>query len=136
MPGGEAEDVAGSYSADAERLAGELRPGKTLVIWGERLGRGPDGAAALDALRNCAHELKCGAEGGGVFSVPDGANARGIREVGCLPGRRPRLHARPTRAGPWTRSRTASPPASSTASSSSTPTRSATSPTAPAGPRP
>jgi NADH-quinone oxidoreductase subunit G len=88
-PGGEAEDVAGSYSADAERLAGELRPGKTLVIWGEALGRGPDGAAALDALLNCAQELKCGAETGGVFSVPGGANARGIREVGCLSGAGP-----------------------------------------------
>jgi NADH-quinone oxidoreductase subunit G len=88
-PGDEAEDVAGSYSADAERLAGELRPGKTVVIWGERLGRGPDGEAALNALLNCTTELKCGAETGGAFSVPDGANARGVREVGCLPGAGP-----------------------------------------------
>jgi NADH-quinone oxidoreductase subunit G len=79
----------GPHRADAERVAGELRPGKTLIVWGERLGRGPNGAAALDALRNCAHELKCGEEGGGIFSVPDGANARGVREVGCVPGAGP-----------------------------------------------
>jgi NADH-quinone oxidoreductase subunit G len=79
----------GPHRADAERLAGELRPGKTLVIWGERLGRGPDGQAALDALRNCVTELKCAAESGGTFSVPEGTNARGVREVGCLPGAGP-----------------------------------------------
>ena len=84
-PGGEAEGVAGRYSADAERLAGELRPGRTLVIWGERLGRGPGGEAALNSLRHCVVELHCDAPGGGVISVPAGANARGIREVGCLP---------------------------------------------------
>ncbi len=77
------------HAGDAERLAGELRPGRTLVIWGEALGRGADGAAALAALRNCTHELKCSAEGGGAFSVPVGSNARGIREVGCLPGYAP-----------------------------------------------
>ncbi len=87
-PGGEAEDVAGVVQ-EAERLAGELRPGKTLVIWGEALGRGPDGEAALSALLTCVQELKCGEAGGGVLSVPDGANARGVREVGCLPGAGP-----------------------------------------------
>ena len=69
--------------------AGELRPGKTLVIWGERLGRGPDGAAALGSLLNCLRALNCSADTGGGFSVPDGANARGSREVGCLPGAGP-----------------------------------------------
>jgi NADH-quinone oxidoreductase subunit G len=87
-PAGEAEDVAGIVS-DAERLAGELRPGKTLVIWGEPIGRGPDGQAALGSLLGCVEALKCSAETGGVFSVPDGANARGVREVGCLPGAAP-----------------------------------------------
>jgi NADH-quinone oxidoreductase subunit G len=79
----------GPHRADAERLAGELRPGRTLIIWGEALGRGPDGAAALNALRNCAAELKCEAEGGGLMPVPNGSNARGVREVGCLPGAGP-----------------------------------------------
>ena len=79
----------GPHQADAERLAGELRPGKSLVIWGERLGRGPDGAAALGSLLNCLQALKCSADTGGSFSVPEGANARGSREVGCLPGAGP-----------------------------------------------
>ena len=59
------------------------------MIWGERLGRGPDGAAALGSLLNCLQALKCSADTGGSFSVPEGANARGSREVGCLPGAGP-----------------------------------------------
>ena len=84
-PGGEAEDVAGVVG-DAERLAGELRPGKTLVIWGEDLGRGPGGEAALASLLRICEALECSADAGGAFSVPTGSNARGVREVGCLPG--------------------------------------------------
>jgi len=85
-PGREAEDVARAYSADAERVSGELRPGKTVVIWGERLGRGESGVAALVALLDCARAL-----GGGLLPVPDGSNARGLREVGCAPGAAPGL---------------------------------------------
>ncbi len=81
-PGREAEEAAGSYSAGAgQRLAGELRPGKTVIVYGERLGRGAGGEAALAALLECARAL-----GGGLLGVPDGANGRGLREVGCLPG--------------------------------------------------
>jgi NADH-quinone oxidoreductase subunit G len=79
----------GPHKEHAELLAGELRPGKTLVIWGERLGRGADGEAALDSLGQIVSSLNCAADGGGVFSVPDGSNARGTREVGCLPGAGP-----------------------------------------------
>jgi NADH-quinone oxidoreductase subunit G len=85
-PGREAEEVPGSNSGDFERLAGELRPGKTLVIWGEDLGRGPGGDAALASLLEICNALECSASGGGAFSVPSGSNARGTREVGCLPG--------------------------------------------------
>jgi NADH-quinone oxidoreductase subunit G len=76
----------GALRADAEQLAGELRPGGTVVVWGERIGRGPAGAAALNALRKVAAELRADGEGGGLIAVPDGANARGLREVGCLAG--------------------------------------------------
>jgi len=76
----------GPFRADAEQLAGELRPGKTVVVWGERIGRGPNGAAALDALANVASLLDASAEGAGLIGVPDGANGRGLREVGVLPG--------------------------------------------------
>jgi NADH-quinone oxidoreductase subunit G len=75
-----------SEGGDFERMAGELRRGKTLVIWGEDLGRGPDGEAALASLLEICEALECSAEAGGAFSVPSGSNARGTREVGCLPG--------------------------------------------------
>ncbi len=78
-------DSGPSEGGDYERLAGELRPGKTLVIWGEGLGHGPDGPAALASLLEICKALDCAADGGGAFSVPSGANARGAREVGCLP---------------------------------------------------
>ena len=79
----------GPFRADAERLGGGLRPGKTVVIWGERIGRGPSGGAALDALRNVAAELRLSEPGAGLISVPDGANARGVREVGGIAGAGP-----------------------------------------------
>jgi NADH-quinone oxidoreductase subunit G len=76
----------GPFRADAEQLAGELRPSKTVVVWGERIGRGPGGLAALDALAAVAGHLNASADGAGLIGVPDGANARGVREVGCLAG--------------------------------------------------
>ncbi len=85
-------------AADAERLAEELRPGKTVIVWGERLARGRAGVAAMAALHGAAKALNSDAEGSGLIGVPDGANARGVREVGCIPGRRPRLYT--SRCGP------------------------------------
>ena len=73
----------GPYRADSERLAGGLRPGKTVVVYGERLGRGEDAEAALGALLRCAQELRAETAGAGLIGIPDGANARGLREVGC-----------------------------------------------------
>ncbi len=75
----------GSGNADAERLSGELRPGSTVVIWGEGIGHGPDGEAALRALAAIAGHLRLGEDGAGLLEVPGEANARGLREVGCLP---------------------------------------------------
>ena len=82
---------AGEHSADAERIAGELRPGETVIVYGERIGHGPGGSAALAALQACAAALKLDAEGAGLLEVPDGANGRGLREVGCLPSAGPGL---------------------------------------------
>ncbi|MFI5123400.1 MAG: NADH-quinone oxidoreductase subunit NuoG [Vicinamibacteria bacterium] len=79
----------GPYQADAERIAGELRPAHSWENWREGHVRVSGGVAALEALRNCLHELDCAAGGGGTFSVPEGSNARGAREVGCLPGAGP-----------------------------------------------
>ncbi len=83
---GEGSAAKGPHAESAERIAGELRPGKTVIVWGERLGRGVDGEAALAALHGCARALDSAAGGAGLIGVPDTANARGLREVGCLPG--------------------------------------------------
>ena len=77
--------------ADAEQIAGELRPGSTVIVWGERLGHGPSGAEALDALLACARALRCEEPGAGLLGVPETPNGRGLREVGCLPGFAPGL---------------------------------------------
>ncbi|MQA73045.1 MAG: NADH-quinone oxidoreductase subunit NuoG [Solirubrobacterales bacterium] len=100
-PGREAEDVPGIGSAGreaeevpggdsgAESIAGELRPGATVIVYGERVGRGTGGEAALHALAGCARALRCDADRAGLIGVPDGANGRGLREVGCLSGAGP-----------------------------------------------
>ena len=110
-------------------------PGKTVIVWGERLARGRGGIAALAALREAARALNSDADGAGLIGVPDGGE-RPRRARGRLPGRAPAPASRPpTRAATSSRSSRACSTASSTASSSATPTRCATSPTAPAGPR-
>ena len=81
---GAGDGAGGELGEDAERLAGVLRPGKTVILWGERLGRGPGGAEALAALSQIADALRASADGAGLIGVPDGANGRGLREVGCL----------------------------------------------------
>jgi NADH-quinone oxidoreductase subunit G len=60
-----------------------------VIVWGERLARGRSGVAALAALREAAKALNSDQDGAGLIGVPDGANARGIREVGCVPGAGP-----------------------------------------------
>ena len=87
----------GPFRADAERIGGELRPGKTVIVWGERLGRGPGGDAALAALEEIAGHLSAATPGAGLLPVPDGSNARGSREVGALAGAGPGLRRRGSR---------------------------------------
>jgi NADH-quinone oxidoreductase subunit G len=65
------ERAPGELGADAERIAGVLRPGSAVIVWSG------DGEAAL---LECAREL-----GAKLLEVPAGANERGLREVGCLP---------------------------------------------------
>jgi NADH-quinone oxidoreductase subunit G len=65
---------------------------KVVVIWGERIGR--EGEAAVDALLELAGALGLGEEeGSGLLEVPEVSNARGLREVGCLPDAGPGLSA-------------------------------------------
>jgi NADH-quinone oxidoreductase subunit G len=63
---------------------------KVVVVWGERIGR--EGPAAIQALLDLAATLDLAAvDGSGLLEVPDFANARGLREVGCLPDAGPGL---------------------------------------------
>ena len=63
-----------------------------IVVWGERLGDGARGPAALRALVDLALILGLdAAPGSGLLEVPARANGRGLREVGCLPGLGPGL---------------------------------------------
>jgi NADH-quinone oxidoreductase subunit G len=78
------EEAPAAFAAtlrDAERV---------VVIWGERIGR--DGEGAIDALAGLAEALDiAGSEGAGLLEVPELANARGLREAGCLPDAGPGL---------------------------------------------
>jgi NADH-quinone oxidoreductase subunit G len=61
-----------------------------VVIWGERIGR--EGEGALRTLLDLADTLGlAGTEGSGLLEVPELANGRGLREVGCLPDAGPGL---------------------------------------------
>ncbi|UJA18960.1 NADH-quinone oxidoreductase subunit NuoG [Thermoleophilia bacterium SCSIO 60948] len=82
-----------AYSEAAEQAAGELRPGRTVVVWGERIAEGRGGAEALALLSECASLLSADAIGAGLIGVPEETNARGLREVGCLPDAGPGLVA-------------------------------------------
>jgi NADH-quinone oxidoreductase subunit G len=103
-PGGEAEFLAavdmalasadsgsGNGSAaesDAARLAEFLRGGgeDIVILWGER----HLGAAALGTLLSIAERLGLAdRDGAGLLEIPAGANGRGLREAGVLPGTGP-----------------------------------------------
>ncbi len=76
----------------ATPLAESLRDaGKVVVIWGERVARDGNGAEAL--LELAAALGMESTEGSGLLEIPDFANARGLREAGCLPDAGPGLSA-------------------------------------------
>jgi NADH-quinone oxidoreductase subunit G len=70
------ERAPGELGSDAERIAGTLTPGSTVIVWA-----GADSASLVE----CARALRLDADGAGLIEVPDGANGRGLAEVGCLP---------------------------------------------------
>ena len=79
---------AGAATDDIRAAATALRDaGDVVVIWGERIAHGPRGKQATAALLALARALKIeSADGAGLIEVPAGStNARGLREVGCLP---------------------------------------------------
>ncbi|HEX3323516.1 MAG TPA: NADH-quinone oxidoreductase subunit NuoG, partial [Solirubrobacterales bacterium] len=77
----------------ASDIAGTLRGASSIaIVWGDRIAR--EGEGALTALLDVATALNlAGKEGSGLLEVPDFANARGLREAGCLPDAGPGLTA-------------------------------------------
>ncbi|MEA2214779.1 MAG: NADH-quinone oxidoreductase subunit [Solirubrobacteraceae bacterium] len=101
--------LAGSEAQQLRELAGMLRgpaaedpperPREVVILFGERLLSGPDGAAGATALLQIAERLGLsGVEGGGLLEIPSGANGRGLREAGVLPNAGPG-YAEPAPAG-------------------------------------
>ncbi len=94
---------AGAVAEEVSKLADLLRgpehegeqdsPAREVVVlWGERLTAGPDGAAGAGALLGIAEALGLAAiEGAGLLEIPAGANGRGLREAGVLPNGGPGL---------------------------------------------
>jgi len=80
-----------SEGDSASALAEVLRnAGSVAIVWGERIGR--EGEGALRALLDVASALGLAArESSGLLEVPEVTNARGLREVGCLPDAGPGL---------------------------------------------
>ncbi len=74
-------------------IAGLLKDKQDIVIiWGERLGRGADGGEAIESLIKIGETLGlAGKAESGLIEIPEVANARGLREVGCLPDTGPGL---------------------------------------------
>jgi NADH-quinone oxidoreductase subunit G len=90
------ESLAARAGADASalELAAELLKGvgEVVVLWGERVSHGERGRHGARALIDLATLLSLGAtDGAGLIEVPAATNARGLREVGCVPNMGPGL---------------------------------------------
>jgi NADH-quinone oxidoreductase subunit G len=75
-------------------LTGQLREAgeEIVILWGERLTAGPDGAAAAQTLLELAQTLSLAdIAGAGLLEIPAVANGRGLREAGVLPNAGPGL---------------------------------------------
>ncbi|HWO16095.1 MAG TPA: NADH-quinone oxidoreductase subunit NuoG [Solirubrobacterales bacterium] len=70
---------------EVSEVAEVLRKAESVaILWGERIGR--EGEGALRALLDVASALNLSAtEGSGLLEIPESTNARGLREVGCIP---------------------------------------------------
>jgi NADH-quinone oxidoreductase subunit G len=89
-----ATDLLGAQSAQ-ELVATLKQAGEEIVVlWGERLTAGPDGARAAQALLELAATLSLvDTDGAGLLEIPAQANGRGLREAGVLPNAGPGLSA-------------------------------------------
>jgi NADH-quinone oxidoreductase subunit G len=83
----------GAEGGSASEAADILRDAeRAVIVWGERIVR--EGEEATAALLDVAAALDlAGKEGSGLLEIPDLANARGLREAGCLPDAGPGLTA-------------------------------------------
>jgi len=88
--GADGYDATGPFRQEAAAITEVLREAlDQAVVWGERLWRSP---GAVEALLACARQLEMHQRiGPGLLEVPEEANGRGLREVGCLPGTGPGL---------------------------------------------
>jgi NADH-quinone oxidoreductase subunit G len=78
---------AGELAAQLQGIGEEV-----VILWGERLTAGPDGAAAAQALLDLAETLSLAdTDGAGLLEIPAGTNGRGLREAGVLPNANPGL---------------------------------------------
>jgi NADH-quinone oxidoreductase subunit G len=87
-----ATDLLGEKSA--QELTARLKETgeEIVVLWGERLTAGPDGARAAQALLDLAGALGIAeTDGAGLLEIPAQANGRGLREAGVLPNGGPGL---------------------------------------------
>ncbi|MDQ6810940.1 MAG: molybdopterin-dependent oxidoreductase, partial [Actinomycetota bacterium] len=74
----------------AEQLSEQGK--EIVVLWGERLTAGPDGADRAHALLELAGLLSVAeTAGAGLLEIPAGTNGRGLREAGALPNAGPGL---------------------------------------------
>jgi NADH-quinone oxidoreductase subunit G len=93
---GHVEDLSLRAGADSDdvRAAAEVLggDGPTVVLWGERVSHGERGRQSVAALLALAREAGImDNEDAGLIEVPAATNARGLREVGCLPNLGPGL---------------------------------------------
>jgi NADH-quinone oxidoreductase subunit G len=78
----------------AARADGETPAREVVVVWGERLTAGPNGAGGAAALLGIADALQMrSTDGAGLLELPSSTNGRGLREAGVLPGVGPGLAA-------------------------------------------
>jgi NADH-quinone oxidoreductase subunit G len=83
-------DRAGSGSDESPQ------PREAVVVWGERLTAGTNGAAGALALLDIAGSLAMAeVDGAGLLEVPANTNGRGLREAGVLPNAGPGLSEPP-----------------------------------------
>lgn len=96
LSGGDVDGLARSAGAEAETvraLAAVLRNAgdDVVILYGERLVSGPRAAEAAHALLDLARglHLLAGRPGGGLLTVPNETNGRGLAEAGVLPNAGP-----------------------------------------------